>query len=80
MYDPKDQQAKGLEEELNGDLIWVLNVDRASNLQGSDASLILTNSEVVTEYALQFAFKASNNQAKYEALLASLKVAKVSWY
>ena len=42
-----------------------------------EASLILTNSEgVVTEYVLRFDFKASNNQAEYEALLASLKMTK----
>ena len=31
---------------------------------------------VVTEYALRFNFKALNNHAKYEALLAGLKMAK----
>ncbi|XP_073116127.1 uncharacterized protein [Elaeis guineensis] len=56
---------------------WVLHINGASNAQGSGASLILTNSEgVVTEYVLRFDFKASNNQAKYEALLAGLKMAK----
>ena len=56
---------------------WVLHIDRASSVQSSGASLILINSEgIVTEYALRFNFKASNNQAEYEALLASLKIAK----
>ncbi|XP_073098830.1 uncharacterized protein [Elaeis guineensis] len=55
----------------------MLHIDGASNAQGSGAGLILTNSEeVVTEYALRFNFKASNNQAKYEALLVGLKIAK----
>ncbi|XP_073109503.1 uncharacterized protein [Elaeis guineensis] len=31
---------------------------------------------MVIEYALQFDFKASNNQAEYEALIARLKIAK----
>lgn len=48
-----------------------------SNFQGSGVGLILTNLKgVVTEYALQFFFKASNNQAKYKVLLAGLKIAK----
>ncbi|XP_073103852.1 uncharacterized protein [Elaeis guineensis] len=56
---------------------WVLHIDGALNAQGSGAGLILTNSErVVTEYVLRFDFKASNNQAEYEALLVSLKIAK----
>ena len=57
--------------------VWVLHIDGASNAQGSEAGLILTNFEgVITEYALRFNFKASNNQTEYEALLASLKITK----
>ena len=56
---------------------WVLHIDGASNAQGSGVGLLLTNSEgMVTEYALRFDFKASNNQAEYEALLAGLRMAK----
>ena len=64
---------------LKSDLIsaWVLHIDRASNVHGSRARLILTNFEkVITEYALRFNFKASNNQVEYEALLAGLKIIK----
>ncbi|XP_073112333.1 uncharacterized protein [Elaeis guineensis] len=58
------------------DLAWVLHIDGASNAQGSGASFLLTSSEgVVTEHALRFDFKASNNQAEYEALVAGLKLA-----
>nr|XP_010923030.1 uncharacterized protein LOC105046215 [Elaeis guineensis] len=58
-------------------LTWVLHIDRASNAQCSGAGLILTNFKgVVNEYVLQFNFKASNNQAEYEGLLAGLKIAK----
>lgn len=70
------QQTKGLKEKLSGDLIWILYVGRASYSQGSGINLILTNSGVVIEYTLRFTFKASNNQAEYETLLSSLKVAK----
>ena len=56
---------------------WVLHIDGVSNAQGSGAGLVLINFKgVVTEYALQFNFKALNNQAEYEALLAGLKIVK----
>ena len=55
----------------------MLHVDGASNAQGSRANLILTNFEgIMTEYFLLFNFKASNNQAEYEALLTGLQIAK----
>ena len=55
---------------------WILLLDGASNIQGCGADLILTNIDVVvTKYALQFAFKASNNQTEYKVLIANLKMA-----
>ena len=55
----------------------MLYIDGASNVQDSGACLILNNSEeIVTEYAIRFNFKVSNNQAEYEALLAGLKIIK----
>ncbi|XP_073107170.1 uncharacterized protein [Elaeis guineensis] len=58
------------------DLTWVLHIDGASNAQGSGAGFLLIGPEgVVTEHALRFDFKASNNQAEYEALVAGLKLA-----
>ncbi|XP_073109552.1 uncharacterized protein [Elaeis guineensis] len=58
------------------DPAWVLYIDGASNAQGSGAGFLLTSPEgVVTEHALRFDFKASNNQAEYEALVAGLKLA-----
>ena len=53
--------------------IWKLSVDGASNEQGSGAGLILTSPEGIDiEYALRFGFRASNNEAEYEAVIASL--------
>ncbi|XP_073107718.1 uncharacterized protein [Elaeis guineensis] len=58
------------------DPTWVLHIDGASNAQGSRAGFLLTGPEgVTTEHALRFDFKASNNQAEYEALVAGLKLA-----
>ena len=56
---------------------WMLHIDGASSSQKSGLGLFLTNSEgVVAKFALWFTFDASNNQAKYEAILAGLRIAK----
>ena len=56
--------------------IWKLSVDGASNAQGSEAGLILTSPEGIDiEYVLKFGFHASNNEAKYEAVIAGLNLA-----
>ena len=48
--------------ECDPDSTWVLHINGASNARGSGAGFLLTNSEgVVTEHALRFDFKASNN-------------------
>ncbi|KAM1624115.1 hypothetical protein TB2_021756 [Malus domestica] len=58
-------------------LAWSLYVDGSSNQQGCGAGLVLTTPDkVVMEYALRFKFKASNNEAEYEALIAGLRLAK----
>ena len=56
--------------------IWKLSVVGAVNAQGSDAGLILTSPDKIdTEYALRFGFQASNNEAKYEAVIVGLNLA-----
>ena len=56
--------------------IWRLSVDGAANAQGSGAGLILTSPEGIDiEYALRFGFRASNNEAGYEAVIAGLNLA-----
>ncbi|XP_027345697.1 uncharacterized protein LOC113857730 [Abrus precatorius] len=50
---------------------------RSLNRLGSRAEIILEGPNTVTiEQSIQFEFKASNNQAEYEALLAGLRLAK----
>ena len=52
-------------------------MDGYSNQQGSGVSAILEGPNgLPIEQALQFAFKASNNQAEYEALVAGMLLAK----
>jgi len=56
---------------------WILSVDGASNTQGSGVGIILEGPDrVLVEQSLKFAFRASNNQAKYEALLAEMRLAE----
>ncbi|GAV90704.1 RVT_3 domain-containing protein [Cephalotus follicularis] len=57
--------------------IWKLSVDGSSCLTGSGAGLVLTSPDGWTlEYALRFKFKARNNEAEWEALIAGLTIAK----
>ena len=59
------------------DFRWVLSVDGSSNQQGSGAEVILEGPNgVLIEQPLRFAFKSSNNQAEYEALIAGILLAK----
>jgi len=59
------------------DLQWVLSIDGSSNLQGSGAGVILEGpSGLLIEQVLKFAFKKSNNQVEYEALIAGMLLAK----
>ena len=59
------------------DFRWVLSVDGSSNQQRNGAGIILEGPDrLLIEQALRFAFKASNNQAEYEALIAGMLLAK----
>ncbi|GJX17098.1 reverse transcriptase domain-containing protein [Tanacetum coccineum] len=56
---------------------WILYTDRASNSDGSRAGLMLIDpkgKEYI--YALRFEFETTNNEAKYEAWLAGLRIAQ----
>nr|KYP67716.1 Uncharacterized protein Mb2253c family [Cajanus cajan] len=57
--------------------LWTMHVDGSSNNQGSGVGVILeAPTGLILEQSLRFAFKASNNQAEYEALLAGLRLAQ----
>jgi len=59
------------------DFRWVLSVDGSTNQQGSRTGVILEGPNgLLIEQALRFTFKANNNQAEYEALLAGMLLAK----
>ncbi|XP_074363564.1 uncharacterized protein LOC141704145 [Apium graveolens] len=56
---------------------WKLYVDGSSMDERSGAGLILISPEGFTiQQAITFAFKATNNQAEYEALIVGLKLEK----
>ncbi|GJV08540.1 reverse transcriptase domain-containing protein [Tanacetum coccineum] len=56
---------------------WVLFMDESSCIDGSGAGLIITNPKGMEfTYALRFRFNATNNEAKYEALIAGLRIAE----
>ncbi|KAM0981395.1 hypothetical protein ACFX2A_014732 [Malus domestica] len=61
---------------FDGDF-WHLYVDEASNYKGSGAGMVLvTLNSSMLEQAITLGFKASNNEAEYEALLVGLRMAK----
>ncbi|RDX90525.1 hypothetical protein CR513_27596, partial [Mucuna pruriens] len=61
-------------EQVQGD--WYLSVDGSSNQTGSRARVIFEGPNgILIEQSLHFDFKASNNQAEYEALLAGMRLA-----
>ncbi|XP_021751341.1 uncharacterized protein LOC110717004 [Chenopodium quinoa] len=61
------------------DQIWKVFVDGSATVTGCGAGIINLSPEGDKfEYALRFQFQASNNEAQYEALLASLRMCKAA--
>ena len=55
----------------------MLTVDRSSNVNGAGIGLVLTSPEGdFIQQAIRCGFKAMNNEAEYEALIAELNLAK----
>ncbi|RDX78617.1 Retrovirus-related Pol polyprotein from transposon 17.6, partial [Mucuna pruriens] len=56
---------------------WYLSLDDSTNQSGSGVGVILEGLDgILIEQSLHFDFRASNNQAKYEALLARMRLAR----
>ena len=51
-------------------------MDSASNDTGSEAGMLISLEEHKIYCVIRFGFKASNNKAEYEALIASLCLAR----
>ena len=57
---------------------WKVFVNGSSTSNRAGIGIVLQSQEgLVIEHALTFGFKASNNEAKYEALIAGLNSAKI---
>lgn len=57
---------------------WVIHVDDSANKTGSGAGIVLESPNgLISKYALRLIFKASNNVAEYEAVIASIDLARV---
>ncbi|GKE74016.1 reverse transcriptase domain-containing protein, partial [Tanacetum coccineum] len=71
----KNEEVKRKESEPEN--AWKLFTDGASSFDGSIAGMMVVNPEGKEyTYALMFAFETTNNEVKYEALLAGLRIAK----
>src|ERR1044072_3056588 len=62
--------------EADAPVQWVIYVDRSSNKRGCGAGIVISASNGISiEQSLSFDFKATNNQAEYEACLTGLRTA-----
>ncbi|KAF7130044.1 hypothetical protein RHSIM_Rhsim10G0176500 [Rhododendron simsii] len=60
---------------FSGDAWW-MTVDGASNIHGAGAGVVLVSPEgTVHEHVVSIGYRATNNEAEYEALIAGLQVA-----
>ncbi|KAL0307091.1 UNVERIFIED_CONTAM: hypothetical protein Sradi_6126400 [Sesamum radiatum] len=68
--DDKDIPRKTHEKD-----VWLLHVDGSSTTQGSGADIVITSPQGEDmEFVVIFEFKASNNEAKYEALVMDIRM------
>ncbi|XP_064993952.1 uncharacterized protein LOC135630722 [Musa acuminata AAA Group] len=59
---------------------WTLHVDGSANAKGAGAGLVLVTPDGRSiERSFRFGFRATNNEAEYEALLAGLQLALEMW-
>ncbi|KAL0413039.1 UNVERIFIED_CONTAM: hypothetical protein Sradi_1505600 [Sesamum radiatum] len=62
-------------KDASQDQKWLLHVDGSSTTQGSDAGIVITTpQDEDLEFAIKFDFKASNNEAEYEALVIGMRM------
>ncbi|KAL0462544.1 UNVERIFIED_CONTAM: hypothetical protein Slati_0142000 [Sesamum latifolium] len=68
--------AKMTIKDASQDQKWLLHVDGSSTAQGSGAGIVITTPQGEDlEFAIKFDFKASNNEAEYEALVIGMRMA-----
>ena len=65
------------EDEEKKDKVWTVSIDGSSTKDMGGAKIVLVSPEKDKfEYVIQLRFRATNNEAEYEALLAGLKLSK----
>jgi ribonuclease HI len=65
------------EDELEKDEVWTVSIDGSSTKDMGGAGIVLVSPEKDQfEYAIQLCFRATNNEAEYEALLVGLKLSR----
>ncbi|KAL0402613.1 UNVERIFIED_CONTAM: Ribonuclease HI [Sesamum latifolium] len=63
-------------KDTSQDQVWLLHVDGSYTIQGSGAGIVITTPQGEDlEFAIKFGFKASNNEAEYEALVIGMRMA-----
>ncbi|KAL0411817.1 UNVERIFIED_CONTAM: putative protein K02A2.6 [Sesamum latifolium] len=71
------EMTETIQEEVSEEKPWLLHVDGSSIAQGSGAGIVLTTPQGDDmDFAIKFEFKASNNEAEYEALVLSMRMAQ----
>ncbi|KAL0456609.1 UNVERIFIED_CONTAM: Retrovirus-related Pol polyprotein from transposon [Sesamum latifolium] len=62
-------------KDSSQDQVWLLHVDESSTTQGSGAGIVITSPQGEDlEFAIKFGFKASNNEAEYDALVIGMRM------
>ncbi|KAL0405250.1 UNVERIFIED_CONTAM: hypothetical protein Slati_3838900 [Sesamum latifolium] len=68
------EMAKMTIKDASQDQKWLLHVDGSSTAQGSGVGIVITTPQGEDlEFAIKFGFKASNNEADYEALVIGMR-------
>ncbi|KAL0394636.1 UNVERIFIED_CONTAM: hypothetical protein Slati_4429800 [Sesamum latifolium] len=63
-------------KDASQDQKWLLHVDGSSTAQDSGAGIVIRTPQAEDlEFAIKFGFKASNNEAEYEALVIGMRMA-----
>ena len=66
-----------MKEGPTGKETWMLHVDNSSNFKGRGLGLVLTSpNRDKIEQSIRYDFRATNNKAEYEALIAGLGLAQ----
>ncbi|KAM2295070.1 hypothetical protein ACFX1S_034915 [Malus domestica] len=75
-YQPKPAEKGQAVADFIVDFTYPVDIVSTSKECCRVGLVLTTPDKVAIEYALHFKFKASNNEAEYEALLAGLRLAK----